>query len=278
MTIKPSTSPTEPEQLESEQAPVVDLEASPTKFSSTSTDSSPGQSEGVITATVTDVHSASQDYVHAIPIERVDVVEAQAVTEEEVQKERKSTQTIAFFTIAICLVVLALVVTLSVVLMPQKAGYEETPTIAPTLDDSERRELLRSILVPVSGSDVFDNKSPEFSADRSAALDWLVQQDRKLPFELDDGKNEWHIRQLYVVALFYFATDGQDWDEQFRFFSGPFECDWTSVTSQLICEGSGCRYDWVDQEESELNVRGIVCNEQGRITRLRLCKRKITFL
>ena len=124
-------------------------------------------------------------------------------------------------------------------------AFDEDSETSISSIDLQRHETIRSILAPVSGDTVFDLDSPEFSPNRIASLDWLVEQDQAYQLPIDDPSLERQIHQLYVIALLYLSTNGEEWDRQYRFFSGPNEYDWTSIASQFIIEDTDI-FDYVD--------------------------------
>ena len=204
-------------------------------------------------------------------IEPVAAVEA-TVVREGANKTPKNNVLVVVAGVA-ALVVVVLVVALSLRGSKSQAEGEATAVVPPV--DPERLESIRSILAPISGEAVFDPDSEEFSVDRIEALDWLVEEDRKSPFPLDDETQLWHIRQLYVLAVFYFATGGDDWQHQYKFLQGTNECDWNADESQRECIKDIEVCDCEDGEEclvsNDNDPRGIVCNDQGRVTNIATC-------
>ena len=124
----------------------------------------------------------------------------------------------------------------------------------------QRREDIIQILAPLGGKEVFDVNSPKYSPDRQAALDWLVLDDS---VQSSDLSLVWKIRQRYILALFYFSTHGSNWKDKYYFLSELDECDWSSVKSN---EGS------LFQSNDQFKIKGIVCNTEDRIERIRICE------
>mmetsp|Transcript_4289 Transcript_4289/g.10352 ORF Transcript_4289/g.10352 Transcript_4289/m.10352 type:complete len:435 (+) Transcript_4289:206-1510(+) len=192
--------------------------------------------------------------VEATPVENA--VEAHVVNIDDTMQVGKSKNTWVIF---VATGVVALVATLSVSLWARNSSGSKRNG-APAIDP-KRREFILSIVAPLSGIEVFDPKSPEFSADRLAALDWLLEQDQKSSFQLDDSSLFWHIRQLYIVSLFYFATNGEEWDQQFQFLQGTNECHWSSIHSCDDDETIDCK---------PFDSQGVICNDKGRVTKFYL--------
>mmetsp|Transcript_7321 Transcript_7321/g.10468 ORF Transcript_7321/g.10468 Transcript_7321/m.10468 type:complete len:443 (+) Transcript_7321:162-1490(+) len=115
---------------------------------------------------------------------------------------------------------------------------------------------LRNIIAPISGGyEIFDSQSPHRHQNRIDALNWMVKNDTII---LHD---EWKIKQRYVMVLLYFSTKGQHWYKQLHFLSSFDECSWNEA--------------WVEGSEgrnfSEYNkIKGVICNNDGRVTELRL--------
>ncbi len=197
-----------------------------------------------------------QHVVEAVCVQDQNIVEATIVTDGDDQDlgRQRSIRALLF----IAALVLLGIVTVSLIVVFTKQNQADSPidisTATESLDNVERIDALREILAPLSGDNVFDENSPEFSLERRLALSWMV---RDTLLDIDDPSIEWKIRQRYIIALFYISTDGSRWKEQFYFDSGLDECDWSSVISP---------------ENNAFVVKGIVCNRQGRIERIRLCK------
>jgi hypothetical protein len=156
----------------------------------------------------------------------------------------------------------------------------EKPTFSSN-NKIERRQKLLEILALLS-DDPFnkqDYTKQDYtkSTNHIDAFNWLVDDDivtttifstanndSHLDFDLTlIEKNEWKIRQRYILALLYFSTNGQSWDEQHDFLSSNLdECDWTFV---------GTEDDWVlGDNTTGVTVEGVICNKQGRVERLRM--------
>jgi len=104
----------------------------------------------------------------------------------------------------------------------------------------ERSLKMQEVVGKISGMDVFYNyTSPHFQA-----LQWLVDEDPRVLCPSDPK-----LLQRYVVALFYFQLNGDDWtfcsrsgascidsdgNAMGRFLTGDDECNW----GNLVCNGA----------------------------------------
>jgi len=131
--------------------------------------------------------------------------------------------------------------------------------------DADRLEALRSIVLPLSGSAAFDPTSPGYSDQRVAALDWLANDryaTERLP--TDDPSLAWKIRQRYVMGLFHIMTDSPNWFDNFNSLTDRDECDWNRANS---LEGKETE-DFFTGVQREVEIKGIICNESGRVKRI----------
>ena len=147
---------------------------------------------------------------------------------------------------------------------------------------SERRESLIDILSPlIVDPRVFDSESPEVSPDRIAALEWLIANDpARVPIpvleevtsnnytsdemtETTTFETKMHkLRQRFVMALFYFATNGQHWESRYSFLTGYDECLWNSNRA----------IEFNFYSDADIEFKGVLCNRDGRISHIRMCK------
>jgi hypothetical protein len=183
-------------------------------------------------------------------------------------------QTILFVSVALGALV-AMTVALGIFLT------EEEP-LSQVQQMLRRREAIVALLDPLykdseGGTNVFERSSPFASADRIAALEWLAFQDPagiELPSppptrkadatEREDYEERlFKIRQRYVLAVLYMATNGQGWQRQHEFLTGIDECQWQTV-------GPYVEAVYSEEERKHIWLPGVACNEQGRIQRVRL--------
>jgi len=152
-------------------------------------------------------------------------------------------------------------------------------------DIVDRREAVIALLAPLyegreGGTGIFDPGSGlPGSEDRVLALEWLLADTIEVPeldendYEVmevevevddDDGSNSsssfsnellsyddqvLRVMERYVLALLYFATEGDDWFESCRFLDASDECLWNS---------------------GGVAKKGVFCNDRGRPTELSL--------
>ena len=102
------------------------------------------------------------------------------------------------------------------------------------LTESARRDLIRPMLAEISSSiDLVNSNSPQFQA-----MEWILSIDTVCPS--DDN-----LTQRYILAVFYYATEGNKWSQcsalpdkpcennDARFLSNASECLWFHVTCNL---------------------------------------------
>jgi hypothetical protein len=136
---------------------------------------------------------------------------------------------------------------------PTKAPTE-APTAAPTAAPTQSpaptactnsMDCLAELLLQKIVSDaeaLQDDSSPQFRA-----LRWLANNDTML-LDLDSAPSVILAVERYVLAVLYFATSGEGWEDQRRFLSASSVCEWNSG-------GKGAR-----------------CNEDDLVVALNLCK------
>ena len=72
-----------------------------------------------------------------------------------------------------------------------------------------------------------------------------------------------------MLALYYYSTNGDGWDETWDFLSPKEECRWSSI--KVIGEDDTDHpNDLMFHEEVEW--KGVVCNADGALTGMRMCK------
>ncbi|EJK66618.1 hypothetical protein THAOC_12449 [Thalassiosira oceanica] len=115
---------------------------------------------------------------------------------------------------------------------------KQTTTLAPTSTApssagpvSARLQAAIGKLSDLSGEDVFnDTSSPQF-----LAAMWISHEDT-LQLGVDDPRFE----QRYIMALFYYAMDGNNWNQKQGWLSGESECYWFGIDGNARgCGGDG---------------------------------------
>uniref|UniRef100_A0A6V0C9R5 Uncharacterized protein n=1 Tax=Pseudo-nitzschia australis TaxID=44445 RepID=A0A6V0C9R5_9STRA len=168
----------------------------------------------------------------------------------------------------------------------------EEDNLQNTTEYLERQSALIKILTPLVGDPrVFDPESPLASSDRIAALERLVVNPLDFPIPVGDEKHvsndndtaatfefefeptttttlfedQVHkFRQHFVMTLFYYATNGETWENQYWFLTGPDECQWNSVRSFVEDDN--------EFAPSVVSTTGIFCNEDGWVSHMTMCK------
>jgi len=220
-----------------------------------------------------DAETGQNRIIEAICVDNQKVFEAQVVPSndsEESRQSRSKKTSVFFITLAIMLL---LVMSFSFVILLTRKEEEinsrnietdvgdtttDTSTTSMTPSNQLRRDGLRAIVAPLAGDGVFDEKNPEFSADRKSALDWLVRDDM---ISIDGQTSDWKIIQRYILALLYFSTNGSEWKYDYYFVSGLNECDWSSVKTM--------EENFFDVAD-DFDISGVICNRNGEVERIRM--------
>jgi hypothetical protein len=117
----------------------------------------------------------------------------------------------------------------------------KSPTSAPfTLQDELRVKLAEFFM---DGDSVFDDPiSPQ-----NLAIEWLA------------GDTVWQIEnstlrmeRRYVLAVLYYSTQGDTWQEKYDFLTDSDECTWNKR----------------DGEQDRINWKGVICNEEDEVAEI----------
>jgi hypothetical protein len=165
-------------------------------------------------------------------------------TDEEVEREERR-EYIGFFLKSVaCIVFLIIVIGVPVTLKLTKVigpivVVTPSPTMTPSSMPSESPSSLPSSvgftsvverLYPISGDALMEVGSPQYRAAR-----WISDED---PMQLDI--NDLGFEQRYVMAVFYYSLDGDNWSSSDGWLSGDSECTWEWVV------GPGCLNGCID--------------------------------
>ena len=123
-------------------------------------------------------------------------------------------------------------------------------------ETAARHEAVRTIVALISREED-NNILEDLNSQRFKALDWITRIDQ-LWGPVDDPEREWKVRQRYFMALLYFSTGGEGWNEDANFVTDEDECKWFDVR-----DGLG---------ENEFFPFGTRCDDQGRISAINICK------
>ena len=123
--------------------------------------------------------------------------------------------------------------------VPTDAGGDEEFT-----KDHRYWSLGETLESSVGGEALFEEGTPE-----NQALRWLADSD---PMQLPVTVVLEELLERFLMANFYFATNGFKWKNSYNFLSANDVCDWN--------EGSN----------AEGNFRGVLCKDDGKISLLDL--------
>lgn len=214
--------------------------------------------------------------LEAVCVEDQNIVEAKIVAFDGIENPSDLSPKRKRYSIIAAIIILgAIIITTIAVVTTRQQNIEDSQKETPKTDnggnqpqnispdyDMERAEKLKTILAPLSGVDVFNEQSPEFSHDRLKALAWLANDNS---LSLDDPSIEWKIRQRYVVALLHTSTNGWNWDTQYFFLSENDECQWAQLSAGVDDQDPF-------SEGKVLAFSGVLCNQFGRVDGIRLRK------
>ena len=162
--------------------------------------------------------------------------------EEEIQIERRKYKKYLIFAF-LCMVLIAVAIVVPVVLVVgnvEPAAPSMAPSSAPSMAPSSaptsgRLDAIIGLLTPVSGAEALQNRSsPQYQA-----AQWVSEED-ELALPMDDPQ----LFQRYLLAVFYFAMNGDDWSNCGRndptCGGDPDEDSWLSASSECIWLGNRC--------------------------------------
>ena len=92
---------------------------------------------------------------------------------------------------------------------------------------------------------------------------WVTTEDPINPPLQPDTDNNAQIIQRYVLAAFYYATNGDGWTNKVGWLGNSAECDWFQVT----CSGGVV----TDLEGNSNNLVGSIPSEVGSLDSLGKC-------
>ncbi|KAL7472887.1 hypothetical protein ACHAXS_013276 [Conticribra weissflogii] len=194
-------------------------------------------------------------------------------SDEEIAKEERRVGTKYFIGASACLVFLIVVIGVPVTLklthvisptvvltdeptMAPSCMPSEAPSSAPTTDHFTR---VVAKLLPLSGEVLFDPRTPQHKAAR-----WISDVD-----EMD--MTHPLFEQRYTLAVFYYATNGDDWLTNAGWLTNSSECDWFGIKGLSDCldgctsdgEVCGIRMEWGN------HINGTIPSEMGILTEMR---------
>jgi hypothetical protein len=104
----------------------------------------------------------------------------------------------------------------------------EPPTPTPTSGDFAS---LKSLIESVSfdgGAALANRTSPQ-----SKALAWLERNENLQEYP------DWRRIQRYVLAVFYYSTNGDEWTDSTGWLSDQDECEWLTFSFEDVCNNDG---------------------------------------
>jgi hypothetical protein len=190
-----------------------------------------------------------------VPVLDAPVVFAmEAVDEDSKHPERLYRKRWVKIVAVLALVGIVIAVVLPVVVVSGDDGPSGTPAPTPPSDASLARQAdVRAILVDVTDPVTLEGDTPQ-----RAAFDWIVYEDLLSPIS-NEGMTEEErstLIQRYVLAVLYYATNGEGWFSNGDWLEGDIpECSWAIVTcvqEAVVALNSGDRNNMVGSIPSEL--------------------------
>jgi hypothetical protein len=121
---------------------------------------------------------------------------------------------------------------------PPSSSPSTTPSAAPT--STRFAEILSYVLAYSTDESLQDPTSPQYRA-----ADWVANED-----QIQADLNDPTFAQRYLLAVFYFSTGGDDWEECSRYKS---------------CYSG---FQWLTGTQSECFWHGIRCSTDDRVTKI----------
>jgi len=170
------------------------------------------EANGLVAAQVIDEEELEAQYQAKM---MKSVVAAEIVSEDEF-KERGRCWKMS----CCCIIILILAITIP---LSRKNNNDIVypPTAAPT--EQSEYDFLYDLFLPYSGNTLNDNSTIQYRA-----LEWLAFEDPMgLPIK---DSNETILIERYAAVVFYFATGGEKWKNQYNFLTNTSICDWNDGT------------------------------------------------
>lgn len=133
------------------------------------------------------------------------------------------------------------------------SNYDDIESEIPSLHELKTRTLMNIIIL--SGSDnLQESSSPQYMAACWTLNDdpYLTQYSNTTVTKTSDAERR--MMQRYILAVFYFSTNGQKWKKDLNFLSSKSECEW-----------------YQDKIFGFITV-GAQCDENSHISSLLFCK------
>ena len=132
--------------------------------------------------------------------------------------------------------IFATIILLITILVTAMSSRNSEPSVKITAEEGQRRyQLFTNTLLPLAGSSIAKEGTPE-----EKALHWLSYTD---PKAVNPRASIDKVAQRFVLATFYFATKGENWEHSSSFLSYKDECDWNhqsgEATTGAQCDAGG---------------------------------------
>jgi hypothetical protein len=161
----------------------------------------------------------------------IEVVDAVVLDNADVQQSDRRKLTVLF---GASLLVGAVIVVVAMLVLSGPRNVRDPPFSAPTTIDVTGRlgDILHEIMMhfesPTLAQDLTNTQSPQYLA----AL-WMAEEDEhhataNLTYPLDQSSLDLlQFRQRYALTTFYFATNGDEWDNNCSFLTPSLHvCEW----------------------------------------------------
>mmetsp|Transcript_18748 Transcript_18748/g.19022 ORF Transcript_18748/g.19022 Transcript_18748/m.19022 type:complete len:387 (+) Transcript_18748:302-1462(+) len=189
------------------------------------------------------------------------------------KKKKKKKRTCYIITIGGILIAVVVVIILLIVFLGGDTTNNDNDKKIKKLDHKTARhhQILR-IIGPISKTTHY-SKTPA----TNQAVNWISAYDigshtllttiqkNNMTNNYNETKDyaTWKIQQRYVLAVFYFATNGPDWLQQHQFLTPDLdECEWKQQQDQV--------QEQEQQQQQQQQEGGVSCNQEGKVEHLRM--------
>jgi len=125
--------------------------------------------------------------------------------------------------------------------------------------EDHRFWALGEVIESSVGKAIYDNTTHQHEA-----LIWLAESD---PLRLEPTSPIGEILQRFVLANLYFATNGNEWTNQFHFFSKKNVCQWNDKTSGVFCDDNSHVSKLLFPE---INLNGTIPHDIGLLSQMEI--------
>jgi hypothetical protein len=168
-----------------------------------------------------DLNREVQQKMEAMTIDPIAVAKSKSKNDAPNGPPRALRKSVIMITLGVLMVLVA--VGSAVGILASNDKKKPPPTFAPTVVSD--MEQAGAIFTPLSGNEsLWDESSPQYKA-----LWWIVHEDparMMMKLQDDNQSSSSMIVERYVMAVFYFATDGPNWLTSYDFLGNSSICDW----------------------------------------------------